>query len=101
LDVDAILDCYADDVEVHEIDQASPPSSPRIVRGKQALADALRRYAERGLTIEVRGELVSGGRAAVSTTCTYPDGKQVFGIALLDLQGGKVARQLTVQAWDA
>ncbi|MGO9684493.1 MAG: hypothetical protein ACLP0B_04380 [Steroidobacteraceae bacterium] len=33
-------------------------------------------------------------------SCAYPDGTKVFCSAMIELKGGKIARQTVVQAWD-
>ena len=52
-DVDALLALYDDEVEFKQIDKETPPSSPRIVRGKRALAAMFADWAGRGLKTRV------------------------------------------------
>jgi hypothetical protein len=37
---------------------------------------------------------------AFTRTCTYPDGKRVLCASNLELVGGKIVRQVSIQAWD-
>jgi hypothetical protein len=39
-------------------------------------------------------------RIAFTQSCAYPDGAKVFCMAIVELDGGKIARQTAVQAWD-
>jgi hypothetical protein len=34
------------------------------------------------------------------SACAYPDGMKVLSFAMCELKGGKIARQIVVQAWD-
>jgi hypothetical protein len=44
--------------------------------------------------------VVGDDSAAYADACEYPDGTYVYCAAVLDLRGGKIARQVCVQAWD-
>jgi hypothetical protein len=44
--------------------------------------------------------IAEGNRLAFTQACAYPDGAKVFCVAMLELEGGKIARQTVVQAWD-
>ena len=52
------------------------------------------------MTHRVEGGITEGDRLAFTQTCTYPDGKRVFCAASLQLSGGKIAQQTSIQAWD-
>ena len=52
------------------------------------------------MTHRVNSGITEGDRVAFTQTCTYPDGKKVFCSATLELTGGKIARQVSIQAWD-
>jgi hypothetical protein len=52
------------------------------------------------MTHHVDTGIAEGDRIAFSQACAYPDGMKVLCIAVCDLQGGKIARQTVVQAWD-
>lgn len=52
------------------------------------------------MTHELRNVVVEGNHAAYEELCTYPDGTQVLGIAMLDLENGRIRRQTTVEVWD-
>jgi hypothetical protein len=52
------------------------------------------------MTHRVDTGLLDGDQLAFTQTCTYPDGKRVFCAATLSLAGGKIAQQVSIQAWD-
>ena len=52
------------------------------------------------MTHRVDTGILDGDQLAFTQTCTYPDGKQVFCSSNLELHGGKVVRQTSIQAWD-
>jgi hypothetical protein len=48
----------------------------------------------------VEQEVVGEGRAAFAEACRYPDGTNVLCMTVLDVEGGRIVRQLAIQAWD-
>jgi len=91
---------YADDAVVRVVDRNNPPSRPREVRGKSAISGFWNDICSRAMTHEVAFTVAEGDRLAFSQACAYPDGAKVFCLAMVDLEGGKIARQTLVQAWD-
>jgi ketosteroid isomerase-like protein len=91
---------YADDAIVRVIDRNNPPSRPREVKGKSAIATFWNDICSRAMTHEVAFSAAEGNRLAFSQACAYPDGAKVFCLAMLELKGGKIAHQTVVQAWD-
>lgn len=91
---------YADDAIVCVIDRNNPPSRPREVRGKSAITVFWDDICSRAMTHDVAFSVAEGDRLAFSQACTYPDGAKVFCLAMLELRGGKIAKQTLVQAWD-
>ena len=100
-DTSNIDELFAEDVELVEIDQTTPPSAPGVVRGLDKLTAYVDDMRSRGLTGKVHRLVRDGDTIVVRHTCTYPDGKQVAAMALLDIRDGKVARLEEIQAWDA
>lgn len=96
----ALASFYADDALVRVIDRNNPPSRPREVRGKQAIATFWDDICSRAMTHEVAFDVAEGDRLAFSQACLYPDGAKVFCLAMVELKGGKIAKQTLVQAWD-
>jgi ketosteroid isomerase-like protein len=91
---------YADSAVVRVIDRNNPPSKPREVKGKSAIGTFWDDICSRAITHKVETSIAEGGRLAFTQACTYPDGAKVFCMALLELEGGRIARQTVVQAWD-
>ena len=91
---------YADDAVVEIIDRNNPPSKPRVVKGKTAIATFWDDICGRAMTHRVDVSIAEGNRLAFTQACAYPDGAKVFCAALVELKQGKIARQTVVQAWD-
>ncbi len=92
---------YAPDAVLRVIDQDNPPSRPRDVKGRDAIAGYFDDVCGRDMTHQVENGLIDGDRLAFTQVCGYPDGTRVFCSAMLELAGGKIARQVMVQAWDS
>ena len=96
----AQLDFLCDDIEWVEIDQRTPPSSPALMHGREAVAEMLNGVVERGIKTTVVDGLIAGDRGAIAIRCEYPQGGVVRENALIELRDGKIARWEGVQAWD-
>jgi ketosteroid isomerase-like protein len=96
----ALAGFYADDAVVRVIDRNNPPSRPREVKGRTAIATFWDDICSRAMTHKVDTSIAEGDRLAFTQACTYPDGAKVFCVAVVDLKGGKIAQQTVVQAWD-
>lgn len=92
---------YADDAVLQIIDQDHPPSRPHEIKGHAAIAAYFDDVCGRTMTHRVDTGIAEGDRLAFTQACTYPDGKRVFCSATLEVAGGKIARQVAVQAWDS
>lgn len=99
-DADTLARLYADDAEMVIVDRNRPPSAPMTLTGKEAIASFWRDVCSRQMTHRVGHEVVGPDRAAFVEECAYPDGCHVMSAMTLDLSGGRIARHLTVQAWD-
>jgi len=96
----ALADFYADDAVVRVIDHDNPPSKPRNLEGKSAISAYFGDVCGRSMTHKVENGIAVGNRLAFTQSCAYPDGTKVFCSAIIELKGGKIARQTVVQAWD-
>jgi hypothetical protein len=96
----ALSGFYADDAVVNIIDHNNPPSKPRVVRGRAAIAGFFDDICSRAMTHQVASYVADGNRLAFTQACAYPDGTKVVCLAMMELKGGKVAQQTIVQAWD-
>ena len=96
----ALAGLYADDAVVQVIDRDNPPSKPRELQGKSAIASYFEDVCGRDMTHKVEAGVAVGNRLAFTQSCAYPDGTKVFCSAMIDVKGGKISRQVVVQAWD-
>jgi hypothetical protein len=96
----AFAGMYADDAVLQVIDRDNPPSNPRSLQGKDVIAAYFADVCGRDMTHKVESGVATGNRLAFTQSCAYPDGTKVFCSAMIDLKGGKIARQVVVQAWD-
>jgi ketosteroid isomerase-like protein len=99
-DAAALSSFYADDASLQVIDRNNPPSKPRIVRGKPAIAAFFDDICSRAITHDVKSSVTDGNRLAFTQACAYPDGTRVLCMAMIELKAGKIAQQTMVQAWD-
>jgi hypothetical protein len=91
---------YADDVLLRIIDKMNPPHQPKEIRGHDAVSEYFSDICGRAMTHKVQNGVESDNRLAFTQTCRYPDGKGVFCATTIELDHGKIARQIVVQAWD-
>jgi hypothetical protein len=96
----ALAGLYSEDAVVQVIDRDNPPSKPRNLQGRSAIAAYFEDVCGRDMTHKVEAGVAVGNRLAFTQRCAYPDGTKVFCSAMIDLKGGKIARQVVVQAWD-
>ena len=96
----AALAMYDDDAVLQVIDRDNPPSNPRRLTGRTAIPDYFGDVCGRDMTHKVEAGLAVGNRIAFAQSCAYRDGTKVFCSTMVDLKGGKIARQMVVQAWD-
>jgi hypothetical protein len=96
-----LSDFYTDNAVMRIIDRDNPPSKPRELKGKAAIAAYYDDVCSRAMTHKVEAGIADGDRLAFTQACAYPDGTRVFCSAMLELEHGKIARQTNVQAWDA
>ena len=99
-DLDAMLNLYADDAEIHIVNRNTPPSSPYVLRGKEAIAEYLRDVFGREMSHTIENEVVGEDRLAFNVACEYPEGTKVLASENMEVRNGKVVRQVEVVAWD-
>jgi ketosteroid isomerase-like protein len=96
----ALTSFYADNAVLQIVDRNNTPSKPREVKGKRAIGTFWDDICSRAMTHRVETSVTDGDRLAFSQACAYPDGTKVLCLAVCEIQGGKIARQTVVQAWD-
>ena len=97
----ALTDFYAENAVIRIIDRDNPPSRPREISGRAAIGAFHDDVCGRAMTHKIESGVAEGSKLAFVELCTYPDGIKVYCSAMLELSGGKIARQTVVQAWDA
>jgi ketosteroid isomerase-like protein len=99
-DIEALLGLYADDVELIQIDRDHPPSSPRIRRGTEVLRGMFEHCAGAGVVATVENTVADEDRAAATITCEFPGGRRVLANAALEVENGRITRELDVLSGD-
>ena len=99
-DADTMRALYTQDAEMTVVDRNTPPSRPRVLRGRTAIGEYLDDVCGRDMTHRLERVVVSGDTAAFTQACRYPDGARVLCLAMLDLRDGLIVRQTAVQQWD-
>lgn len=101
-DADTLVALYAEDAEIVEIDKDHPPTSPRTIRGRDAIATHLADVCGRDMTHTLERPVVGDGRLAFTEACAYSDGTAVMCMATADLDAdGTISHQVAVTAWDS
>jgi ketosteroid isomerase-like protein len=99
-DAALLLGLYADDATIEVADVDHPPSRPRRLEGREAIRAHVEEVFARDMTHEVDTVVVTGDAAGYSMRCGYPDGTRVLCAATAQLRGGRIIREVGVQAWD-
>ncbi len=99
-DIDLLLSLYADDAEIRIIDKDHPPSAPRWMQGREAIARYYREMFARPIRHHVEEEVVGDDHLAFTEACEYPDGSRVFVSSVIELKNNLIYREVDVQAWD-
>ena len=99
-DVDALLGLYADDVELIQIDRDNPPSSPKTRHGTDVFRGMLVHCAAAGVRASVEDAVAGEGRAAATVTYEFPGGRRVIANAVLEIEDGRIVRELDVLSGD-
>jgi ketosteroid isomerase-like protein len=99
-DVETLLAMYADDVELIQIDRDNPPSAPRTRHGSEVLRGMLEHCAGAGVVATVENTVADEHRAAATITCAFPGGRRVLANAIMELEDGRIVRELDVLSGD-
>ena len=97
---DSLMRFYAEDAELYSVNCNTPPSSPEVLRGKEAIAERLEDVCGRDMTHLIEDEVVGQDRIAFNEACEYPDGLKVLAAQTLEVRDGKIVRQVNIEAWD-
>jgi ketosteroid isomerase-like protein len=99
-DIAAVLDLYAEDVELIQLDRDNPPSAPRVRRGRQILEGMFSHCAGAGVKATVEHAVCDEHRGAATVTCEFPGGRRVVSNAMFELRDGRIVRQHDVAVGD-
>ena len=99
LDANRLVSLYADDAEMLTVSRYTTPSSPKVLKGKEEIAEHLRDVCGRAMTHRVENEVIGENRVAFNEAYEYPDGTRVLAAMTLDPRNGKVVHQVNVEAW--
>lgn len=99
-DVNKMMALYDDNAELSIIDHNHPPSSPRVLSGKQAISEYFKDVLSHPLSHHVEGVVMANSHMAFTDSCEYPDGSRVYTSSMATLKDGKIVKEVDVQAWD-
>lgn len=99
-DIEVLVGLYADDLELVQIDRDHPPSSPRVLHGRDVLRGMLEHCAAAGVKATVESTVASDERAAATVICEFPGGRKVLANAIMELDDGRVVRERDVLSGD-
>jgi SnoaL-like domain len=99
-DIEALLALYANELELIQIDRDNPPSAPRTRQGQEVLRGMLEHCAGAGVSATVENTVADQNRAAATITCVFPGGRRVLANAILELEDGRIVRELDVLSGD-
>ena len=79
----ALANLYAPDAVVRIIDRDNPPSRPRELKGKAAIASFYEDVCGRNMSHQLENGISDGDRIAFTQSCAYPDWTKVFCSAMI------------------
>ena len=100
MDVGAWAGFYADDAEWIEYKHSYPPRSPRRIEGRRKIMDFLTKIREGKVQLAISDEIVGPDRAAFCLWVRLPDGRRIIEHVIIHYTGGRITRQVDVEAWD-
>ena len=95
-DIPALLDLYAEDVEVVSIGSDNPPESPKVRRGRAVMEGMFSHCAGAGVEARITNQTGGEGRATATVNCTFPGGREVQATSVLDVSDGKIVREIDI-----
>ena len=100
-DAETQIAAYADSAEVEVIDPDNPPSSPRVLKGKSAIADWVRSNCQRSVRQRVVRIIDGDDRIAYTVSQVQRDGSHQIATSTSELQDGLVTQQHTIMIRDS
>jgi hypothetical protein len=99
-DAEAQIAAYADCAEVAVIDPDNPPSSPNVLKGKEAIADWVRTNCRNNVTQRVVRSIDGDDGIAYTVAQVQRDGSHEIATSTAELRDGLVTQQLTILVRD-
>jgi hypothetical protein len=100
-DIDGQIAAYAESAEVEVIDADNPPSSPHVLRGKNAIAEWLRSSCQRHVAQRLVRIIDGDDRIAYTVTRVRCDGSHEIATSTAELRDGMVTHQHTILVRDS
>jgi predicted RNA-binding Zn ribbon-like protein len=100
-DPDLMLDFYAEDAQLSIVNVQARQSSPFELYGKAEIAKHLRAVFSQETAHRVEREVVGEDRVTFRETCDYPDGSRIVVETTLEINDGKIVRQVDMVTNDA
>ena len=100
-DPDLLIGFYAEDARLSIVNAAAPHASPFELRGKPEIAKHLRVAFGQEASHRVERELIGEGQVTFREACEYVDGGRVVVETTLEVNDGKIVRQVDVVANEA
>lgn len=94
------LSMYGPDATVTIADKITQPGSPRVLSTPEQIKAWLDDTYGRDMTHRIQHTVQDDDGAAFTLACRYPDGTNVICSTVIALEGGRIADQTIVQAWD-
>jgi hypothetical protein len=71
-----------------------------VLCGREEIRDWIEDICARDMTHAVLTPVLGEDAVAFTERCRYPDGTNVLCATVAELSGGRIVRQVAVQAWD-
>ena len=99
-DAESQIAAYADCAEVQVIDPDNPPSSPHVLKGKNAIADWVRTTCQRHVRQRVVSTIDGNDQIAYTVAQVRRDGSHQIATSTAELRDGLVTHQHTILVRD-
>jgi hypothetical protein len=99
-DAAAQLAMYGPDATVTIVDKVTQPRAPRVLRTREEIKAWLEDVCGRDMTHSITRSVSDANGVAFTERCRYPDGTNVLCMTVIGLEGGQIAEQTIIQAWD-
>jgi ketosteroid isomerase-like protein len=99
-DIKTLLELYAEEVKLVQIDRDNPPSAPRVRHGKDLFRGMFEHCKAVSVTATVENIVAGPDRAAATITCEFPGGRKVLANSILEIQDGRIVVERDVLSGD-